>query len=203
MHNPRGNDMSVKELTEEEVYAIMNSDIKLWEKSTTEAKGVNITKALILPFGIGEMRVEFQGVDNGLKRRAAAEQWGAMVRQRVKDKIDDESITARAKQQAAIRESERESESVVGPDSQHGNGDEATVGLQDQSAVSSPSASGAVQAHAFDAQADQGPQGTDFAARAEWLRGRIGEGERLLKGYRRELRALEAALVIINDGEDE
>ena len=194
--------MSVKELTKEDVFAIMNSDIKLWEQATTESNGGTITKAVILPFGIGEVRVNFEGVDNGIKRRAAAEQWGAMVRGRIKDAIDDESVTARAQQQAALRESEAELEGVEQSDSGDGTGNSAEVGLQDQSSVSTQAPAGAVQAHAFDAQADQGPSGTDFSSRAEWLRGRIGEGERQLKGWRRELKALEAALSVMEGDDD-
>ena len=196
--------MSVKEWTAEECYANMNSDMKLWEGSTTEIKGTTVTKAIILPFGIGEMRVSFQGVDNGLKRRAAAEQWGLMVRDRVKNAIDDESITARAKQAAALRESEAESEGVVGPDSGDSDGNEATERLQDQSSVPTQAKAGSVQAHAKHGEEDHGPQGTDFSSRAEWLRGKIGEGERQLKGWRRELRAIEAALnVLDSEGEED
>ena len=193
--------MSVKELTDVEVYAMMQSDMKLWESATTEHKGSTITKAVILPFGIGEFRVNFEGVDNGIKRRAAAEQWGAMVRERVKDRVGDESVTARAQQAAALRQSEGEAEGLGSSDNGHGTGDSAPVGLQDQSAVLPAASAFPVQAHGGPAQDDQGPQGTDFAARAEWLRGRIGEGERQLKGWRRELKALDAALSVL--GEDE
>ena len=196
--------MSVKELTGEEIHGIMNSDIKLWEQATTEQRGTTITKAVVLPFGIGEMRVSFEGVDNGIKRRAAAEQWGLMVRERVKNAIDDESVTARAQQAAALRESEEESARLERLDSGDGDSNSTTVGLQDQSAVPTASKTGSVQAHAFDAEADQGPEGTDFTARAEWLRTRIGEGERQLKGWRRELRALEAAINILDsEGEED
>lgn len=193
--------MSSRELTEKDVYAIMQSDIKLWEQATTQTVGTTVTKSMILPFGIGEMTVSFEGVDNGIKRRAAAEQWGAMVRERIKDRIDDDAITARAKQQAAIRESERESQAVGHVDSGDGPEDASPVGLRGDEAVQAPTATEPVQAYALSAEADQGPEGTDFAARAEWLRGRIGEGEKQIRGWRRELRALEAALEVLKEDE--
>lgn len=190
-----------KELTPEEVYAIMQSDIKLWETATTEANGNDITKKLTLPFGIGELAVEFQGVDNGIKRRAAAEQWGAIIRERVKDRIDDEAITARARLAAAKAESEEQAEGLGSADSGHGDSDEAEERLQGEPSVQTEATAEAVQAHAGDAGEDNGPSGTDFAARAEWLSGRIAEGEARLREQRRELKALEAALAVL--GEDE
>lgn len=194
-------EMSVKELTEQEVYEVQQSDMKLWDMSTTEIKGTTIIKALVLPFGIGEVRVQFEGVDNGIKRRSAAEQWGNMVRQTIKDRIDDESVTARAKQAAALRPSEDELEGVGSANSGDGTQDEAAKRLRDNEAVQTATPPAAVQAHAFANEGDQGPAGTDFAARAEWLRERIGDGERQLKGWKRELKALEAALAVM--GEDE
>lgn len=191
----------IKELTQDEVYAIMQSDIQLWERATTTADGNSITKRLILPFGIGEVAVEFQGVDSGVKRRAAAEQWGAIVRDRVKERIDDESITQRARIAAATGDDEEQPESVGQADSGHSDSDTSSERLRDKSAVPEESAEGSVQAHAEHVEEDQGPSGTDFAARAEWLRTRIGNYEARIKEWRRELRALDAALAVL--GEDE
>jgi hypothetical protein len=193
--------MSIKVLQEEDVYAIMQSDMKLWEQASTTHEGNAIVKQLILPFGIGEFSVKFEGVDNGIKRRAAAEQWGAMVRERIKDRIDDESVTARAKQAAALRESEEEPETLGEADSGHGSASSPIAGVGAKSSVQAETSSEAVQAHAVADEGDQGPAGTDFVARAEWLRGRISEGERTIKDQRRELRALEAALSVL-EGED-
>lgn len=194
--------MSVKELTQENVHTVMNSDMKLWETSTTEMNGSSIVKAIILPYGIGEMRVEFQGVDSAIKRRAAAEQWGAMVRDRVKNAIDDAAITSRAQLAAAEKQAKEEAERLEQSNSGDSSGDEAEVGLRDQPSVQEASEASTVQTHAQDAEGDNGPSGTDFAARAEWLRGRIGEGERKLKEQRRELKALEAALEVLGGGDD-
>ena len=190
------------ELTREEVFAIMQSDMKLWEKAETEVSGNDITKRLTLPMGIGEIAVQFQGVDNGLKRRSAAEQWGATIREAVKEATDDEAITARAQLAAAQKEAELQSEGVGDTDSGHGSGDEAPVGLQHQQAVPAATTGQPAKAHEADGGEDQGPPGTDFAARAEWLRGRVAETEKRLEGYRRELRAFEAAIAAFN-GEDE
>lgn len=192
--------IGMRELTKEQLNNILHSDMKLWETAATEQKGNTITKSLLLPHGIGEMRVEFTGVDNGLKRRSAVEQWGLMVRDQVKNAIADESVTARAQQAAAIRASEAEYEGVERSDSGHGTEDQP-VELRDNTAVQEKASAGSVQAHAQSAQEDTRPEGTDFTARAEWLRERIGEGERQLRGWRRELKALEAALAVL--GEDE
>jgi len=189
-------------LTEDEVYAIMQSDIKLWERASTEQKGDSITKRMFLPFGIGEVAVEFQGVNNGITRRGAAEQWGGIIRDRVKERIDDEAITARAQLAAALRASEVESEGVGNADSGHSDADGPTVGDKGEQTVLQEAGAGAVQAHAVDAQDDDGPGGTDFAARAEWLRGKINKAEASIRGWRRELKALEAALSVL-EGEDE
>jgi hypothetical protein len=194
--------MSIKELQEEEIFAIMQSDMKLWEQSTTTHEGNAIVKQLILPFAIGEFTVRFEGVDNGIKRRAAAEQWGAMVRERIKDRIDDESVTARAQQAAAIRESEDQPEALGEADNGHRTGGGTVSGESSVTAVQAFSTEEAVQAHVQSAEDDRGPAGTDFVARAEWLRGRISEGERKIKAQRRELKALEAALSVL-EGEDE
>jgi hypothetical protein len=193
--------MDVKKLTEEDVWAIMQSDIKLWESATTTAKGNDITKRLILPFGIGEVAIEFQGVDNGIKRRSAAEQWGAGIRARIKEAIDDEAVTARAKSAAAQKEAEQELEAMGEADSGDSDSDQP-VDNRGQSSVQASASGSAAKAHAVAGEEDNGPGGTDFVARAEWLRSRINEGEARLKEQRRELKALEAALAVLG-GEDE
>lgn len=193
----------VRELTQEEVYAIMQSDISLWEQATTSNNNGNITKRLILPFGIGEVAVEFQGVDSGNKRRAAAEQWGSIVRDRIKERIDDESITQRARVASANRNDEEQPESVGQADSGHSDSDTSSERLRDKSAVPEESTEGSVQAYAGHVEEDQGPSGTDFAARAEWLRTRIGNYEARIREWRRELKALDAALAVLNSESEE
>jgi hypothetical protein len=190
------------ELTKEEVYAIMQSDMKLWEVASTESDGNDITKRLTLPMGIGEVAIQFTGVDNAIKRRAAAEQWGATIREAIRDVIDDDAITARAKQQAALSGSEDELEEVGSTDSGHGDSDEP-VSVRGDAAVPSAATEGTVQAHAEHAQGNEGgPGGTDFAARAEWLRGEIEAQTKRLRAHQRELRALEAALSVLGDDEE-
>ena len=86
-----------------ELNMILQSDMKLWEMAdrlTTTKQGQLVVKTE-LPHGIGEFVITFEGVTDGIKRRAAAEEWGANVRAAVDEAIGEESVTARAQQAAA------------------------------------------------------------------------------------------------------
>ncbi len=107
-------------LNEVELREIVQSDMKLWEKSDTQVDGTSVTKTLTLPYGIGDFSITFEGVHDAKTKRGAVEYWGEAVREAVNDVISDEAVEARAAQ-AAARNSERDgasdAESVPATDS--------------------------------------------------------------------------------------
>ena len=89
----------------EQMLDIMQSDMKLWDMADTkEQKNGRVTKTLSLPWGIGEVVVELEGMTDARKRRAAVEGYGQYIRDLIKERIDDEAITSRAKAAAARSE---------------------------------------------------------------------------------------------------
>jgi len=164
-----------------ELNEILQSDMKLWDiaEKTTNDKGQLIVKTE-LPHGIGEFVITFEGVTNGLKRRAAAEQWAANIRGAIDEAVGDEAVTARAEQAAAR----------AGGDA--GELSPATGNDRDGSTPIPDSAS--VQAH--EEHAD--PVGEDIPSRYARL---SGEHAALIARQRvieRELKALTAYMEVIN-----
>lgn len=89
-------------MTEIELGNILQSDMKLWDMAV---KNFNDKGQLVvfteLPHGIGRYEIIFEGVDNAIQRRAAAEQWGASIRGAVADVISEDAVTSRAEQALA------------------------------------------------------------------------------------------------------
>jgi len=104
-------------MTEQELQAILQSDMKLWDAAETTEAGNTIVKTLNLPYGIGRKEVTLEGLDNASARRSALESFGNYIRGVIEDKIGEESVTARAIQKAA-RASDGSSHSpdVIGVD---------------------------------------------------------------------------------------
>ena len=68
-------------MNEQQLHAILQSDMKLWETAeTTMDNEGTITKVIDLPYGIGEYSVTIEGVTNAEKRRAAVTGFGGSVR---------------------------------------------------------------------------------------------------------------------------
>lgn len=84
-----------------ELNQMMQSDNKLWERSSTVEEGGVLTKSIELPHGIGLFTISFEGVKDAAGRRNAAGIWGESIRDAVNDAIGDEAVTARAAQRAA------------------------------------------------------------------------------------------------------
>lgn len=91
---------------------IMNSDFKLWENAVSEELGNGrVAKTITLPWGIGEYRVELEGMNDATRRRSAVSAFGEHIREVINDRIDDESITSRAKVKSARVEQDHSSNS--------------------------------------------------------------------------------------------
>jgi len=90
-------------MNETELRAILHSDMKLWDAAVTTTDGpTTVTKVLELPYGIGRTEVTLEGLDDAGKRREAVTGFGAYIRRLIIDRVDDDSISARAKQKAAF-----------------------------------------------------------------------------------------------------
>jgi len=167
----------------QELLSIMQSDMKLWDKASTEEVGPGkVVKTLDLPYGIGEYSVTLEGLNDADKRRSALASYGAHIRQIVKERIDDEAVTARAKAAAARSE-------------QVDSGDSILVDPQGVPVAQrkTPPVQGTSGAHEEDAEED-GDLGEALAAKGTALRERIGRAEDNLAKWKKELAMIEAAL---------
>jgi len=167
-------------MTEQELNEVLQSDMKLWETAETTMDGDTVTKMLDLPYGIGEYIVTIEGVTDAEKRRAAVTGFAESVRDVVRDKIDDDAITARA-QQAAARASEATDSLLV----------EGGIGSIRSEKISD---SQTVQAHVPEAY----ETGKGGANTVDGLRARIEATEAAITLWRKELKALEAYEEIMN-----
>lgn len=114
-------------MNEKEILGIMASDMKLWDKATTtEEDGLLIKTLYGLPWGIGDFSVRFEGVHNAEQRRAAVNQFGQVVRDEINNRIDDEIVSARAAQKAALHSDDSDRE--TSRDSSDGSPGEKAVG---------------------------------------------------------------------------
>lgn len=170
---------------------IMNSDFKLWEKSKSKDLGNGkVEKTIDLPWGIGEYSVTLEGMNDGSKRRAAVGAYGQHIRDLIKERIDDEAITSRAKAAAARAEYTRSSDS---------NSISTDEGLRD-SPVQTQVVSTTSEAYSEDAEAD-----VDFGEALVAKRVKIdNEIERLtanLAKLCKELRGIDAAIEAMRDEE--
>jgi hypothetical protein len=187
------------ELDKAQVLADMQSDMKMWDLATTSVEGTTITKSLTLPWGIGEVTINFEGVKNAQGKRAAVEMWGSHVRELVKERIDDEAVTRRAQLQAASRT--EEAIEAVGED----NSGRIPEGSP-EGGPAGPTSSPGIVPEAVPPHAEDGKEfissGAGFAARRSELRGYIQRAESNLARARKELAAIEAALAVM-EGSDE
>jgi hypothetical protein len=91
-------------MNEQELNAIMQHDLKLWDSAVVELdKSGVMSRTLDLPHGIGPYTIIVGKYNdfNAMQRRDAVGQFGEAVRAAIKDRIDDEAVTARAQQAAA------------------------------------------------------------------------------------------------------
>lgn len=85
-----------------EALNIMQSDFKLWEAATETAISPGVVeKTINLPWGIGDVTVRLEGMNDAGKRRQAVGAYGEHIRSLIDDRINDEAVTARAKAAAA------------------------------------------------------------------------------------------------------
>lgn len=90
-------------MNKKEALGLMQSDMKLWEAASTEDVGdAAIKKVINLPWGIGEVEVTLEGLTDAGKKRSAITSYGEYIRGIIDEQINDEAITARASQKAAL-----------------------------------------------------------------------------------------------------
>jgi hypothetical protein len=167
---------------------MMQSDFKLWEKSETVERGDGVVeKTITLPWGIGPVSVVLEGMNNAGKRREAVGAYGDYIRGLINDRINDESVTARAQQAAARAEQ----------DDSGGSDDLDGVGVQGPQAT--PQADVAAGPEDKGYAEDTSDLGATLTARRTALRERVGRVEADLARWRRELKALDAAVAALED----
>jgi len=175
-------------MNEKELRAILQSDMKLWDAAEESEEGGVLTKTIDLPYGLGETKVSFEGINDGASRRGALAGFGDYIRDLINDKIGDESVTARAKQNAA-KASYDASQLPVEQSNDSSPGRVGGVSQQVQEASNK-------EAMATHDELGVNPEG--MALRAAWVRGTIEETAANLDALRRELEGLEAYLEIFN-----
>ena len=175
-------------MNEQELNQILQSDIKLWElaEETSTVPGV-YEKTLDLPYGIGPTMVRLENIDDAIKKRGAVAAFGEHIRSLIKDRTDDEAVTARA-QQAAAKAEQRDIENGI------------YVGAQGVSDTPTPSASlpGTGSPHQGNAEGYAGIGDALTAQRAE-LRERVNRARSDLAVWTRELKALDAACAALEE----
>jgi hypothetical protein len=86
----------------QETLDCMNSDYKLWSKAESqELPGGRVVKTLNLPWGIGDVVVTLEGLNDAGKRRDAVGSYGEYIRGVIEEAISEDAVTARAQQAAA------------------------------------------------------------------------------------------------------
>jgi hypothetical protein len=180
----------MRQWTEKELSQVLNSDFKLWEFAETEENGTSITKSLNLPLGIGEVTVTLEDIHDATTKRGAVEAFGDYVRGLVRERTDDEEVTARAE---AARQKAKQDDlhnGIYVPDQrvQNPQAKEETV----QSTV---------QAHDGDDEGDGGLGAVLFAKRAA-LRARVHGVRADLARWTKELKALDAACAALEEDDD-
>lgn len=165
-----------------ELNEIMQSDMKLWDMASKSQndKGQLVVKTE-LPHGIGEYVIAFEGVDNGIGRRGAMEQWAASIRGAVDDAIGEESVTARAQQSAALTGGEAgELYAIGGPNSG------GTTTISDRPTI---------QTHEEKLDA----LGKDPATRLDGLQRLCSEYTGHVRSMQQEMKALQAYVEVMNE----
>ena len=168
----------------QEALDIMQSDMKLWEAAETEEtkEGV-VIKTISLPWGLGEVVVELEGMNDGNKRREAVESYGAYIRGLIDEQTNDEAITARAKAAAARAKPD---------DSPDGSGVDPVTGVQHTTGeAEAVQATGHTYAPVTEEHADFG---ASLIARESALLERVGRTKADLARWEQELTGIEAAL---------
>ena len=177
-----------------EILDIMNSDFKLWEAAEDEDVGPGkVNKTINLPWGIGEVTVTREGMNDAGKRRAAVGAYGEHIRGLIRDRTSDESVEARAKQAAARAElaNSEDSDGVGGVEPVHG-GPEAEEEVQEEVTEE------AARPYGPAAEQSLGLRETLTLRRAE-VDDRIGILTVELDTACRELRGIDAALAAMED----
>ena len=88
-------------MNEEQLREILQSDFKLWEAASTTMVGADadrLVKEIDLPYDIGLFSVTFEGVKDATSRRDAVAQFAATVRNEIDNRIGEAAVTARAAQ---------------------------------------------------------------------------------------------------------
>ena len=177
-----------------EALDIMNSDFKLWEAATDEDVGPGVVnKTINLPWGIGDVTVTMEGMNDAGKRRAAVGSYGEYIRGLIRERTADESVEARAKQAAAKAELAN-SEDSDGFDRLQ----PVHAGPEGEEEVQEAPAETAERVHGRPVEEPVG-LGETLAARRAEVDERIGRLTAELDTACRELRGIDAALAAMDE----
>lgn len=160
---------------------ILNSDFKLWSEASTAVDEGVVTKTILLPHGIGEFTLVFEGADNAQGRRNAAGIWGKSIRDAVDNAVGEESVSARAAQGAA-RTSTNDGD----------DGRRSSTDAHDAAAATILAA---------EAVSTFGEVTSSYAVACDKLDGytrRRNEAAKLIKGLDLEIKALQAYMEVMN-----
>lgn len=185
------------QLTVQEALGIMQSDNGLWNRAEKRQGKDGLELVLDLPWGIGTAPVTLQGTDNAKGRRNAVSAYGDYIRGIIKERIDDDEVTSRARA-AAARHEQADSDS---------SGSGIYTGERDkgQSSVQEAAPSQSKQTHDRSAKRSVGLRETLTSRRLEieddieFFRARIAEADTELKELYRELRGIVAAVEAMED----
>lgn len=170
---------------------VMQHDVRLWDMAEhKDNPDGTITKTLRnMPWGIGDLEVTLEGLDNAIKRREAVGSFANYVRDVIDERINDEAVEARATQAAALASPDPSELSVdVGP-----NRGAAGVG-REREEVSPVANQEAVPA--FEQPTNRT---ADPAHRLSELRTGVEGARAYIATASTEIKALEAYMEIINE----
>jgi hypothetical protein len=169
-------------LTEENIGAILHSDMKLWDSAESESVGEGkVKKTLVLPYGIGKTEVTLEGLTDGNKRRQALGQYGDYIRGVIKDRTSDDAVESRAKQAAARARPEDSDDSLREYALRAEEKEHQTEAIQSTEEAHEATAKGVIEF------------GEALVAQRDGLALRIRRTEDVLAKQRLEYRALAAA----------
>lgn len=178
----------MNELSIPDALDIVQSDMKLWDKSDTEPlPGGAVRKTINLPWGIGVVSVNLEGLNDGKGRRNAVGAYAEYIRDIVKQAIDDEAVTSRAKAQAARVEQANSGDGVLS----------GTEGVPESTSAEEV-VEGSDEALEEDAKQPAG-FGETLIARRVTLEARINRVEADIARWRRELKGIDAAIAAMEE----
>lgn len=178
---------------------LMNHDTKLWNMAEKVMDGSNMILTLRnVPWGIGDLEVTLEGMDNAIAKRNAVGAFAQYIRSEVDERINDEAVTARAAQDAAFARANA-SELSMDRGNDRGSAGVAGAGAQVQEVANQKAVSPFGQIEALGSH--PATRLSDLRRFVEQAEAVIAEARDYIAKYNKEIKALEAYMRVLNEQE--